>query len=109
MSFSFSSSSTWRALQVGRERRDRIAALPHRQLFVGAVERLVVLGVAVPAVGLALDQRRAVAGARARERALRRLIHREHVVAVDRDAVEPVALRAIATSSIAMLFSTGTE
>src|SRR5262249_1627349 len=37
--------------QVGGEGRNRIAALPHRQLFVGPVERLVVLGVAVPAVG----------------------------------------------------------
>src|SRR5882757_2050280 len=33
-------------LQVGGEGRNRIAALPHRQLFVGAVEGLVVLRVA---------------------------------------------------------------
>ena len=96
-------------LQIGGERRDRIAALPHRQLFVGAVERLVVLRVAVPAVGLALDQRGTVAGPRPRDRPERRLIDREHVVAVDRDAVEPVASARIATSSIAMLFSSGTE
>src|SRR5581483_9867782 len=72
--------------QIGGEGRNRIAALPHRELFVGAVERLVVFGVAVPAVRLALDQRRPVAAARARERARGRLVDRQHVVAVDRDA-----------------------
>src|SRR5882724_6840423 len=63
--------------QVGRERRNRIAALPHRKLFVGPVERLVVLGVAAPAVGLAFNQRRTAAVARARDRAERRLIDGE--------------------------------
>src|SRR5436190_7341748 len=80
--------------QVGCKGRNGIAALPHRQLFVSAVERLVVLRVAVPAVGLALDQRRPVAGTSAGERTLRRLIDREHIDAIDRDAVESVALGA---------------
>ena len=83
------------ALEVRREGRDRIAALPHGELLVRPVERLVVLGVAVPPVGLALDERGAFSAPGARERAARRLIDGQHVVAVDGDAVEAVALRAI--------------
>src|SRR5579862_1721722 len=60
--------------EVGGERRNRIAALPHRELFVAPVERLVVLRVPVPAVRLALDERRAVARSRPRNRAERRLV-----------------------------------
>ena len=43
--------------QVGGEGRQRIAALPHRQLFVGAIERRIVFRVAAPPVRLALDER----------------------------------------------------
>src|SRR6516225_1124982 len=55
--------------QIRRERRNRIAAIPHRELFVRSVKGFVVLGVAVPPVRLALDQRRTVAATRTRERA----------------------------------------
>ena len=53
------------------------------------------LGVAVPPVGLALDERRSLAVARPRQCTLGRLIHRQHVVAVDRDAFEAVTLRPV--------------
>ena len=49
------------------------------------------LGMGAPAVGLALDQRRAAAGARPLHGGARRLIDREDVVAVDHDARNAVA------------------
>ena len=49
----------------------------------------------MPSVRLALDERRSLAVARARERALGGLIDRQHVVAVDRDAFEAVTLRPV--------------
>src|SRR5262245_6090981 len=83
------------SLQIGRESRNWIAALPHRELLVRTIERLVVFGVPVPAVRLALNQRRTLPAAGPRQRAQRRLIDREHVVAVDSDAIEPISRRAI--------------
>jgi nucleoside-diphosphate-sugar epimerase len=41
------------------------------------------------------NQRRAFAGARAAPRALNRLVHGQHVVAVDRDAVKAIPFRAL--------------
>ena len=49
----------------------------------------------MPAVRLAFDERRAFPAAGPREGALRGLVHREHVVAVDGDAVEAVSACAV--------------
>src|SRR5882762_10355036 len=72
-----------------------IALLPILELFLGPVVGGIDLRMSVPPVGLHLDQRRALSAACAPDRFLRRLVGREEVVPVDRDAGEAVGLRAL--------------
>ena len=72
------------------QHEQRVVGLPALQLVLREVEPRVVHVVAAVAVGHALDQRRALAGARAPERLLHRLVDDAGVVAVHRDAGHPV-------------------
>ena len=77
------------------EQDERIALRPAVDLLlraIGADDR-VALVVADGAVGLRLDQGRAVAGPRPFDRLLRHLVDGEHVVAVDGDAGNAVGRR----------------
>src|SRR5262249_28401965 len=65
------------------------------ELFVSAVESLVVLGMPMPTIGLALDQRRAFSASSTRQCSLRRLIDGKHIIAVDSHTVETVAVRPV--------------
>ncbi len=78
--------------EPGAEQRDRIALQPGVHLLLGAVGAgdVVALVVADGAVGLGLDQRRALAGAGALDGGARNLEHGEDVVAVDRDAGDAI-------------------
>src|SRR5581483_4603460 len=70
---------------------DRVLLLPGRDLLLGAeVGLLLAFVVPTPAVGLALDQRRPLAGPGAGDAARRRLVDGEDVVAVDDDAGDAV-------------------
>src|SRR5204862_1614105 len=75
--------------------RNRVALLPVLELLRRPVGRGIDLRVAVPAVRLHLDQRRALAAPRAADRFLRRLVRQNEVVPVDRDAGKAVGLRAL--------------
>ena len=61
---------------------DRVLRLPLLELLLGHVARVVVLGVALHAEGLGLDQGRPAAGARPLHGPLGGLVDGEHVVAV---------------------------
>src|SRR5262245_62689 len=63
--------------------RDGIALLPVLHFLLRPVVRRVNLRMAVPPVGLHLDQRRSLAAARAANRFLRRLVDKKRVVPVD--------------------------
>ncbi len=72
------------------EALDRVFLAPVLELLRRHVAGVVVLGVALHAEGLGLDQRRAAAAPRPLDRPPRGLVDRQHVVAVDdlaRDAV----------------------
>src|SRR3954463_11763386 len=83
---------------VARERAlvrlDRIALRPVLEQLLRHIAHVVVRAVAVHAHRLGLDQRRAAAAPRALARLGRGLEHRLHVVAVDLDAGEAIALHA---------------
>src|SRR5262245_41498902 len=81
----FSGSQDAHVLEISREGGKGIAAFPHRELFLRAVKRFVVLRMPVPAVGFAFDQSRAGAIPRPAAGPLDRLINGEHIVAVDGD------------------------
>ena len=84
------------AAQVDLEPLDRVLELPVLELVVEAVARRVVgRGVRTHPVGVGLDERRAVAVAGALQRGLRDGVRRQHVVAVDADAREAEAQRAL--------------
>src|ERR1044072_3345595 len=83
------------AVERGGEQVERVAMLPALQLALGAISRRVGARVALVAVGLHLQQRRALAGAGARDRRGDRVVDRVDVLAVDDHARHPVALRAI--------------
>src|SRR5262245_29954905 len=75
------------------EARDRVALLPELDLLRGDVALRVVGGrVATHAERPRLDQRRAIAGARALDRRERHLAHRQEVVAVHDDAGHAIGL-----------------
>ena len=76
--------------------RDRAARHPRGHLLLGArVAQVGAHAVLAPAPGHRLDQARAVAGAGAGDRLADRVMHREHVVAVDRAAGDAVGRRAL--------------
>src|SRR5436853_1092993 len=75
------------------EPRNGITLLPVLQLFLGAVVGGIDLGMAVPAVGLHLDQGRTLAPTRATDGLLRGLVRGEEVVPVDGDAGKSVGRR----------------
>ena len=82
--------------EVGLEAQDRVAELPLLDLGRDAVLRRVVGGrVRTHAVGVGLDEQRAVAVAGLVEAVLRHGIRREDVVAVDADAREAEAAGAL--------------
>src|SRR6478736_2090649 len=84
------------AAQVDLEPLDRVLELPVLELVVEAVAgRIVGRGVRAHPVGVGLDERRAVALARPLQRGLRDGVRRQHVVAVDADAREAEAQRAL--------------
>src|SRR5690348_440423 len=77
------------------EEHERVALLPRLDFFLGAILRGIDFGVAVPAIGLALEERGAVAGARAFDGFRGRVVNSEDVVAVQADAGEAISLGAI--------------
>ena len=84
------------AAQVDLEPRDRVLELPVLDVVVEPVAgRVVGRGVGTHPVGVGLDERRALAVAGALQRGLRDDVRREDVVAVDADAGEAEAERAL--------------
>src|SRR6476661_1990748 len=82
------------AAQVDLEPLDRVLELPVLELVVEAVARRVVgRGVRTHAIGVRLDERRAVALPGPLQRGLRDGVRRQHVVAVDADPREAEAQR----------------
>src|SRR5215217_41299 len=82
--------------EVGGEDPDRILVLGLLDLLARAVRPVVVVrGMREEAVGLGLDQRRAVAGAGALDRLLHRAVARERVAAVHDHAGESIRLGAV--------------
>src|SRR5581483_4902050 len=79
--------------EVALHRWNRIAGLPVLQLPGRAVFRGINLRMAIPTVGLALDQRRPISLASAAYGFLRRLVYRNHVVPIHGCATHPVGLR----------------
>ena len=77
------------------EPRDRIARARLRDLLGRPPRGGIGRGVAGDAIGAHMQQMRAVAAPHGRDRALRRVIHRHHVVAVDRDRRDAERLGAI--------------
>ena len=75
---------------------DRVALFPFLQLALGAILGRIGARVAAVAIGQALDQRRAAAGARLVEGLFRRAIDHVGVVAVDHDLLQPVGRGAVA-------------
>ena len=82
--------------EVLRDPAQRVLLAPRLHLLRRAVGAVVVVGgVGEVAVGLALDERRAVAAAGVADRGVHRGVHVERVVAVDDHAAEAVGVGAV--------------
>src|SRR5690606_8780835 len=78
------------------EAGDGVLRLPRLHLVAGAVGLPVALGVALPAIGHGLEQRRPLARARPLDRPRHRIIGGEGVVAVEGEALDAVGAGALA-------------